>query len=306
MRIPEFSSDTLTTTVVNAMLEVSNILGLAEFYPMTGNADYKRKAASASGGKFRALNSDYDANQVNPDFANPTLVIFGDKVEVDRAHERRGSDIPSVRALELLSFAKNLGKEFQNKFFNGDKAVDVKEFNGLKKIVPAGQKITAAINGLSVPLGNSDANKTAQQKFLELLDTLISAVDGGAQAVSMDSKTLSRLTRIAEGQVQWLKDDFGKPLPMYNGIALLDAGYDKAGNRIIGHAETVGTGTTCTSLYAFRFGEGSDLSVATNVGVEVKDLGIVGVHYVHSVDFDLDLTLLNNKSVARLEGIIIP
>ena len=48
------------------------------------------------------------------------------------------------------------------------------------------------------------------------------------------------------------------------------------------------------------------MSVATNIGVEVKDLGLVGVHYVHSVEFDADLVLLNDLSVARLEGIRLP
>ncbi|OGV08707.1 MAG: hypothetical protein A2499_05060 [Stygiobacter sp. RIFOXYC12_FULL_38_8] len=305
MRITEFGGDVITTTVINAMLENSNVLSKAEFYKMVGNADYKRKAATASGGKFRPLNTDYDNNIVNPDFANPVLVIFGDKVQVDRAHERRGSDIPSVRAAQLLEFAKNLGKNFQNKFFNGDKDADVKEFNGLKKIIPAGQILTPEADGLAVPLGNSDTNKTLQQAFLEALDILIGSVDGGAQALSMDSDMISRLTRIAEGQVQWAVDEFGVPLARYNGIPLLPAGYDSAGNKIIGHAETCGTALDTTSIYAYRFGEESDLSIATNVGVEVKDLGIVGVHYTHSVDFDLDLTLLKNKSVARLKGLRI-
>ncbi len=305
MKITEFGGDTLTNTVVNAMVEKSNILAIAEFYTIVGNADYKRKVSSASGGKFRTINNDYADNQVNPTYANPTLVIFGDKVQVDRAHERRGSDIPSVRAADLLQFARDLGKTFQDKFFNGNRDIDPKEFSGLKKIMPIGQKITPAANGILVPLGNSDANKAAQQTFLEFLDALIGSVDGGAQALSMDADTLSRLTRIAEGQVQWLKDDFGNPLAYYNNIPILPSGYDKDGNKIIGHTETVGTSSDCTSIYAFRFGEGTDLSFATNIGVEVKDLGLVGVHYTHSVDFDLDLTLLNDKSIARLEGLRI-
>jgi len=305
VKINEFSGDQITTTVVNAMLETSNILRVAEFYPIIGNADYKRKKSAATGGKFRELNSNYADNQINPEYANPALVIFGDQVQVDRAHERRGSDIPSVRAADLLVFARDLGREFQNKFFNGSKTVDSKEFNGLKTICPSGQKITADTNGLIVPLGNSDTNKTAQQKFLELLDSLIQSIDGGAQFLSMNGDMLSRLTRIAEASVYWDKDEFGVPIAFYNRIPILPAGYDKSGNAIVGNAETVGTSTDCTSIYAGRFGEASDLSFATNIGVEVKDLGLVGVHYTHSVDFDLDLTLLNSKAIGRLEGLRI-
>jgi len=304
MKISQFPGDAITATVRNAMLEVSNVLQIAEFYSIVGNADYTRKAASATGGQFRALNTNYPDNPVDPSFANPTLKIFGDQVQVDRAHERRGSDVASVRASELLTFAKNCGKQFQNNFINGDAAVDVKQFNGLKKIMPGGQKVPAAQNGFSVPLGNSDANKTAQQQFIELVNSMIDRVDGGAQALLMDGKTLDRLTSIAP--VTWTVNEFGTRIAYFNNLPILVSGYDKDGNRILSHTEAVGnSGNVCTSIYGFRFGEASDLSFATNVGVEVKDLGLVGVHYTHSVDFDLDLVLLNDKSVARLEGIII-
>jgi len=91
----------------------------------------------------------------------------------------------------------------------------------------------------------------------------------------------------------------------YNEVPVRPAGYDRNGNRVLPHTETVGTSNNCTSLYAVRFGEKADVTMATNVGVEVSDLGIVGVHYTHNVDFDADLSILNDKAAARLEGIII-
>ncbi len=303
MKITEFSGDVITKTVVNAMLEKSNVLREVEFYRMVGNADYTRKVSNASGGKFRSVNNDYADNQVDPQFANPTLKIFGDKVQTDRAHERRGSDIASVRASDLLSFAYSLGKQFQNYFFNGDSSASPAQFDGLKKMVPSSQKITAATNGLAVQLGNSTTAKTSQQQFLELIDALIQSVDGGAQAICMDGTLLSRLTTIARDQVSFQLNEFGQQVAFYNGIPILTSGFDKSGNKILPFTETVGTSTDCTSVYAFRSGEKEDLSFATNVGVEVKDLGLVGVHYTYSVDFDLDSVLLNDKAIARLEGI---
>lgn len=305
MRLQQISAkDTITQQVVAQMIAGSTVLEFAEFYPIVGNADYARKAATASGGQFRALDSDYPENRITPQFANPTLKILGDKVQVDRAHERRGLDIPSVRARELMNFAKNLGKQFQKYFFNGQASST--EFNGLKAIIPSSQKITAANNGLSVPLGNSDTAKSAQQKFLELLDALIEKVDGGAQVLFMNGATLARLNAIAREYITTQRNEFGRIVPYYNDIPIRNIGYDKDGNLILDFNETVGTSTDCTSIYAVRFGEASDLSIATNIGVEVKDLGLVGVHYTHSVEFDADLVLLNDKAVARLEGIRIP
>ncbi len=306
MRIQEISPrDTVTQEFIRQMISRSTVLEYAEFYSIVGNADYTRKAPTASGGQFRALDTDYPQNVVTPQFANPTLKILGDKVEVDRAHERRGQDIPSVRAQELLNFARDLGKQFQYYFFNGDSATDPNAFDGLKIQMPSGQVITAATNGLQVQMGNSDAAVQSQQQFLELLDQLIETVDGGAQVLYMDSKTLARLTTIARGQVQWRLNEFGRSVAYYNDVPIRPAGYDKNGNRVIPHNETVGTATNCTSVYAVRFGEKADVTLATNIGVEVKDLGLVGVHYTHSVEFDTDLVILNDKAVARLQGIII-
>jgi hypothetical protein len=285
------------------MIANSTVLEFAEFYSIVGNADNTRKAATATGGQFRAINSDFPNNVVDAQFANPVLKIFGDKVQVDRAHERRGADIASVRATELLNFADNLGLQFQYYFFNG--AQSGTQFNGLKAIIPNGQKITAATNGLDVPLGNSDTAKSKQQKFLELLNQLIEIVKGGAQVLYMNSYALSRLTSIAREYIQYQVNEFGKPVPYYNGIPVRNAGYDKDGNLVIPMNETVGTSNDCTSVYAVRFGEKTDLSIATNVGVEVKDLGLVENFYVHSVELDACPVLLNNKAVARLEGIRI-
>lgn len=305
MKLQQISAnDTLTQQVVSQMISRATVLEFAEFYPMVGNADYTRKAASASGGQFRALDTDYPSNIISPAFANLVLRILGDKVQVDRAHERRGLDIASVRARELLNFGQNLGKQFQKFFFNGSGSGN--EFTGLKLLVPAGQKITPAANGISVTLGNDNTAKTAQQTFLEQLNTLIQKVDAGAQVLFMNARALSRLTTIAREFITWQPNTFGTMIPYYNGIPLRDAGYDKDGNLIIPQNETVGTSTDCTSIYAVRFGEASDLSIATNIGVEVKDLGLVGVHYIHSVEFDAVPVLLNDLAVARLEGIRLP
>ncbi len=297
-------SDQLTQSVITAMLERSTVLQYAQFYSMTGNADYMRKSPTASGGQFRALNSDYSANIVNPQFADVALKIFGGKVEIDRAHERRGQDVASVRAMELLNFARNLGKNFQKEFFNANGTGDT--FTGLKLLIPSSQKLTPATDGIQVPLGNSDTAKSAQQKFLEWLDTLIETVDGGPQVLFANGALISRLTAIAREYIDTQMNEFGVPVKFYNGIPIVNAGYAADGSLVIPNNEICGTSTDCTSIYAVRFGEKADLTIATNIGVEVKDLGLVGAHYIHSVEFDACPILLNDKSVARLEGIRLP
>ena len=53
MKIQQMSAnDAITQAVVAKMLANSSVLPFAEFFSIVGNADYVRKAASASGGKL--------------------------------------------------------------------------------------------------------------------------------------------------------------------------------------------------------------------------------------------------------------
>ena len=56
MKLNQISAgDELTQLVVKKMTERANVLLFAEFYSIFGNAEYARKTATASGGKFRAI-----------------------------------------------------------------------------------------------------------------------------------------------------------------------------------------------------------------------------------------------------------
>lgn len=306
MKLNEISAKTdLTTPVIETIIKNAPVLNVLEFYPIVGNASNTRKSSSATGGAFRPAGTDFSANAQSPAYETPTLTIFGEKSQVDRAYERRGLDIPSARAMELLGTARAIGRKFQEKFFLAA-STTANEFDGLNAIVPSGQVITAAANGLSVTLGNTDAAKKAQQQFLELLDELITKVSNGATALFMNSKVISRLSSIARDQIKMEKTEFGTLLPYYNGIPLISAGFTLAGAAILPSNIAVGTsGTKCTNIYAIRSEEAAELSLATNVGLEIKDNGMVGSLYEYSVEMDVDLALLNDTAVAKLEGIIV-
>ena len=299
------ASDAVTQQVVTAMVSKASVLRKAQFYKMVGSAEYRRTKATATGGKTRAIGNAYAANPQAPSFANPALKIMGDRIQVDRAYERRGGDIASERALQLLSFAEDLGRKFQDLFFNGDSAGDVTQFDGIVKLMPAAQVITPNANGIAVNLGNSDSAKASQQKIIELLQLLIKKIDGGAEALYMNGITWSRLSTIAASLITWEKNEFGMLIPYFAGVEIVDVGYNQAGTDIITNSETCGNSNDCTSIYAARFGEAVDLSLLTNLGVEVKDLGLVENNYEHSVEMDTAIALLNNRSIARLEGIRI-
>lgn len=304
MKLNQISSnDTLTLSALAQLLKNSVLLQIAEFYSMTGNADYKRKAPTASGGAFRAVDNNYAANAITPLFANVALKIFGGHVQVDRAYERRGADIGSVRATELMNFIINMAKNFTDQFFNG--VISATDFNGLKAIMPVGQVITPAVDGFQVLAGNDNTAKKSQQKLLEYIHTLIGKLDGGAGALFMNAAVMARLTTIADEHITRTPNEFGILVPYFDGIPLVNPGYNAAGTEILPSTEVCGANNATSSIYACRFGESRDLTIATNIGLEVVDLGLVGVHYTHSVEFDADLALLNDKAVGQLKGIEI-
>lgn len=306
MRLYEISSrDTLTQNCVALLTAKASILKYAHFYGITGNSDMPRKNATATGGQFRALNDNYADNTVNPQFGSVNLKIFGDKVMVDKAHERRGKDIPSERLRQLDNFCENLGKNFQHEFFNGNVNLNNKSFNGLNSVIPGSQIIYGSDEGLVIPLGNSDAAKTAQQVFIEKLRNLIAKLDGKPDVIYMNEDVLSRLTSIAAEYLIWQKDDFGTLIPTFAGIPLEAGGYNAAGNLIIPANETIGEYSNASTISAVRFGEEKDLTLATSTGVVVDDLGLVGNHYTHVVELDADLGLLNPKAAAQLKGIVL-
>jgi hypothetical protein len=164
MKLREISNnDTLTLSALEELMKKSALLQLAEFYSMTGNADNKRKAATATGGEFRALDSNYADNHITPQFASVALKIFGGLVQVDRAHERRGADIGSVRATELMNFVKNLAKNFNDKFFNG--VISATSFNGLKAIMPAAKNLFPLTMVFKCSPGSDNTARKSQQLF---------------------------------------------------------------------------------------------------------------------------------------------
>jgi hypothetical protein len=133
-------------------------------------------------------------------------------------------------------------------------------------------------------------------------------VPGGAQFIAANAQFRARLKSLAKSRVQTTTaiNALGQPFQVdtYDGVPLIDPGYKANGTGlIIPNDEVVGSSSNCTSLYIGRYGEERDLTIATNVGLDVYDVGLVGAAYQTMVEMDLDQTLLNPKSLRRLGGI---
>lgn len=300
----KLSQDTLKKGVVSTFVQNAPVLQMLPFMDIQGNAYTYNQEASLPGVAFRAVNGSYteSTGTVNPQ--TESIVILGGDADVDKFIAQTRSNINDQRAIQTALKTKAMSYKFQDAFFNGDSAVDANSFDGLKKRLTGNQVITADTNGLDIT-----ASTTNMNLFMDSLDSLIYQVAGKADALFMDSKTLLKVKSVARqlGYFDKGVDTFGKSVMVYDGVPFFEAGENTDGTKVIGHAETVGTGTICTSIYAVKFGADEFVSGLTNGGMQVYDLGELESKpaYRTRIEFYCGIGIFNGKAAARLQGIIV-
>lgn len=302
----KLSQDTLKRGVVETFVQNASVLQKLPFMDIVGNAYTYNEEATLPGIAFRGVNEGYteSTGTVNP--KTESLVILGGDADVDKFIAQTRSNLNDQRAVQTALKTKALAYKFQDAFFNGDTAVDAKSFDGLKKRLTGNQVIEADTNGLDL---SGTPTSTTMNMFMEALDALIYQVNGKADAIYMDSKTLLKVKSIARqlGYFGQTVDAFGKSVFAYDGVPFFEAGETAGGVKIIGHDETQGTATNTTSVYAVKFGEDEYVSGLTNGGVMVYDLGELQEKpaYRTRIEFYTGIGIFNGKSAARLKGLIV-
>lgn len=294
--------------VLSNMHATARIFEYLQWYPMVGNSDKKRKDSGVTNaGKTRSLDESYEATTYTPEWNDITLKILGDEVKVDIAHIRRGEDVGELKVRKLEEFGQNLGLFFNDQFINGDGTGE--NIHGINSLIPSSRVFHfSGENGGVVPVGTTSTEKKAQLQFIKSLVELKGKIKGGADLFIMNLNMVATLYGMGMGYVQktTVQDVFGNPLEVVNfaGVPILDMGFKRDGTGlVIPNNMTCGTSSDCTAVYAVKFGQGTNLTAATNVGIDVIDKGIIGTQAVTMIDFDCDLGLFDDRAVAKLDGI---
>lgn len=306
----KLSTTHLQRGVIETFVQESPILDRIPFMNISGNAYAYNAEGTLPGVEFRAVNGAYSESTGTVNQATESLVILGGDADVDRFIQQTRSDLNDQRAVQTAMKVKAASYKFQNSFFNGDVAVEPLGFDGLKKRLVGGQVIDAGANGAPI-LGTGGA---AAHDFFDMLDELIAQVpglNGSNGALYTNSRLMGKIRSAGRriGGTDIVKEDLtGKRVLQYNGIAILDAGMDAAGNMIIPQTETVGTATDTASIYAVKFGQDEgDRGVTglTNGGVQVDDLGQLQEKpaFRTRIEFYTGLAVFGGKAAARLRGI---
>ncbi|MDR1756085.1 MAG: hypothetical protein LBR65_03870 [Culturomica sp.] len=314
MRFTEIAAgDDLTRKMAQEVVKKSPLLAsYIEFFKKPGNSVSVRAGGTVDGvvGQTRALGGKYAEKTVAPTYATGQRKMLGDTVRIDVAYERMGYDLSSELTAQLTRRVREVGYAFNYMLIKGNPAAEGHdtEFTGLAKLIDSKRVVTAATNGLALLLGNSDTAKKAQQTFLEKLDETIALCQGTNKVIITNARVLARLNAVAREYLTISKNEFGVPITHYNHVPLIDAGdYLSAKDTfspVIGFNETVGTATTCGSLYVASFEEEDGLSFATcDGGFTVYPVQQTGNWLECMFELIADSMLVRSSALSKLEGL---
>nr|DAG17628.1 MAG TPA: major capsid protein [Caudoviricetes sp.] len=262
----------------------------------------------------RAINSEYTANEAKREKKTTQAIIMGGAFEVDRVIQDTSGAID-----ELVFQADEKIKATANFFTHC-------VINGTAAGTAAPGKATGTFDGLNKLLANSSTEYTATadlstsanvnanyNQFLDELDEFISGLDGMPDMLLMNRKMLSKLRGIARraGYYDVTKDDFGRGVETYNGIALMDAGefYDGTKTVDIVADTAAGSGTFGTSdIYAVKFGldafHGISPTGTKVITSYMPDLTLPGAVKKGEVELVAGVALKNTLKAGHMKGII--
>lgn len=262
----------------------------------------------------RAINSEYTANEAKREKKTTQAIIMGGSFEVDRVIQDTSGAIDELvfQADEKIKATANF---FTNCVINGTAAGTAAPgkttgtFDGLKKLLTGSSTEYTATADLS-----TSENVTANyNQFLDELDEFISGLDGMPDMLLMNRKMLSKLRGIARraGYYEVSKDDFGRGVEMYNGIALMDAGefYDGSNTVDIVADTAAGASTFGTSdIYAVKFGldafHGISPTGTKVITSYMPDLTLPGAVKKGEVELVAGVALKNTLKAGHMKGII--
>lgn len=262
----------------------------------------------------RAINSEYTANEAKREKKTTQAIIMGGAFEVDRVIQDTSGAID-----ELVFQADEKIKATANFFTHC-------VINGTATGTAAPGNTAGTFDGLNALLANSSTEYTATadlstsenvtanyNQFLDELDEFISGLDGMPDMLLMNRKMLSKLRGIARraGYYESTKDDFGRVVETYNGIALMDAGeyYDGSKTVDIVADTAAGSDTVGTSdIYAVKFGldafHGISPTGTKVITSYMPDLTLPGAVKKGEVELVAGVALKNTLKAGHMKGII--
>jgi hypothetical protein len=269
------ASTDLDTAIIDEFTKSSDILNRMTFddaaNPTGGGSaivyGYRRQTAQRAAA-FRAINAEYTPANITTTLYTVELKPLGGSFEVDRVTARIGAAATGAVTANLSELIKQSRAKFADACINGDDTVDTDGFDGLSVI------LTGSTTEYD-PLDNGEtagyldwtaiATKADALEAIAHVDNWLALLDEAPDVIYGNRKTLALFKVIAAWADQidmHTTDAFGRPVPRYNGIPLVDLKTKSGSNTEVialytADADEGGAGGNITNLgdlYAVRYG----------------------------------------------------
>lgn len=257
---------------------------------------------------FRELNTEYTSNEAKKaKKAKKTvdLKIFGGSAQVDRVLQAASAEGEIEFQLKQKTIAaRNL---FHYAVINGGISNDVKEFDGLSKLL---KNKSTEYSTTNVDLSTTAAIDSNYKYVLDSLDEFLSGLDGKPDLLLGNSKLIAKLKSVARraGYLTRSEDSFGRSVSGYDGIPFLDLGNYYNGTKTV-PAVTIDDTDGTTDLYAVKLGldgfHGVSLSGGDIIKTYLPDLTQPGAVKKVEVEMIAAVALKNTLKAGVMRGIKI-
>lgn len=200
---------------------------------------------------FRALNSEYEANEATLVKRSADLKIFGGKFSMDRVLKQAEGRYNNM-AFQMEQKIKAAVSLFHHTLINGDATTNAQQFDGLDKML-AGTTSEFNADG-SIDVSTMANLKTNADQLYESLQNLIKATE--ADALLLNTAMISKIQTMARilGYKTESEEAFGRKITTMDGVRFMDL---KNHYTVSGSAATaepcVPIKTGVTDIYAVKF-----------------------------------------------------
>ncbi|MGH2585373.1 MAG: major capsid protein [Dehalococcoidia bacterium] len=283
----KLSNDVVLQGVIETIVKDSPILQLLPFIDLVGNALTYNRENTAAGANWFAVGDTWTEGTPTFTQVTATLKILGGDADVDQYLATTRSNVQDLEAAVVELKAKAVRQEFEDVFLNGDGTSN--KFTGLKNGIAGGQTVSMGTNGAALTLTR--------------LDELIDLVKPGRPDLLLMSKRsrrgLSQIVRTSGAFMETRQTEFGTFQEFYAGIPVGVSDY-------VSDADTQGSATNASRVYAIQFGEGAVSGLQGPSGLQVERVGSLETKDAvrWRIKWYVGLAIFNDLSVGQLTGVL--
>lgn len=287
----------ITDPVRRAMVEIyatsTDLLRVLPFVTVPeGVYKFDRPTALPASG-FRQLNAGFTESTGTMERVVEVTYELGGDIDVDIAHARNGAGMQ--RAMQEEMQLTSIAQTFDYNFVKGDNVANRAVFDGIQTRCGTNGPSTYDVNGaLSLSVLDEWIGYTRNPTHLLMTQKMRNKLTAASRVSSVS------------GNINYMKDDFGRQVPTYNDLPILIADPVGHGQKPIDNAEANdGGGDPTTSIYILSVAPGNGVFGIQVQPPDLRDLGELDSKpsFRTRVDWSCGLVVATPESVTRLRRI---